>query len=421
MKINQAQPARHNSRSPRSHLASLWLVALVIALASSLSGCQDPGPTDLPAASQTPQLQSSPTPQATMVEATSTPVPTSTPEPTPTFDINTVEDWGAGRLIFALTEHSFGEVLSRGIYALDLKTDALTEILPEGTQLLDISPDHLRILTANGSELSVYDLGSGSALVLAEDYYSLSPSGAKWDAVENRIYYLAAGEAGASLRQVDPDSGESEELPATNTIAVLEADQGVVVLGIGTCNPFGDCAYSEQEWITSEAGRIASYEIGESIMLPCQKPGEYVYAELDENGRLTLHIRPHDQDQEIVFWHVQSEYSDCAWSPDGTQLAVTPVDRFWYSGSIQDYYFQILVPESYRLIDRSFIKAPLDQVVWSPDGNYVAFSGTALNEDSYQVEINLAALNPFSVRRFSQLSEFQSENYLAIPELFWAP
>jgi WD40 repeat protein len=320
-------------------------------------------------------------------------------------------------------EHSFGEKLSRGIYALDLEADGLTEILPPGTRLLDISPDRQRILYSDDSELSVFDLGSGSFQVLADDLYLLAPIGAKWDHSDNRIYYLAAGESGPTLWQVNPDNGESEQLAVAGAIAVLKADQGVIIIGKGTCNLFGDCAYSEQEWITDQGERIASYEIGDSIMLPCQKPDEYIYAEIDENGILSLHIQPHDQELETVFWAVQPEYSDCAWVPDGTRLAVTLVDRFWYSGSIQDYYFQILIPEPYQLIDLSYIKAPLDHVAWSPDGSYIAFSGTEQIGEAYQLEINLVqpdGIN-FFISRFDQYEEFQSENYLTIPWLIWAP
>jgi WD40 repeat protein len=395
------------------------MTVLVLALGIGLSGCQDPGPPDGQAASETPPAQISPTPEATVEEATSTPVPTNTPEPTPTFDITSVEDWGAGRLIFDLVEHDFGEKLVQGIYELDLETETLTEISTEA-QLLDISPDHQQILIAKEGELSIVDLDSNEVQKLAENYYHLSPSGARWDQTNNTIYYLAAGESGTILHRVNPDSGESEELPATSPIAVLEADQGILMLGKGTCNPFGDCAYSAQEWITSEGDQVAIYEIGESIMLPCQRPDEYVYAEMNQDGALSLRVRPHDQDQETVFWAVKPEYSDCAWSPDGNRLAVILVDRFWYSGSIQDYYFQILVPSTTDIIDIS-LKALLDHVTWSPDGKYVAFAGTGLYEESYQIEVTLLELNTLSVRRFSQLSEFQSENYLSIPELFWAP
>ena len=420
MSRNQAPPHASYSGTGRHYLRGFGMMALFFGLGILLTGCQNNSPPDLPASSKTPPSQSSPTTEISVVSATNTPVPTSTPEPTPTFDITTVDDWGSGRLIFNIREHSFGEILSRGIYELDLETDVLGEILPTGTELLDISPDHQRILISHESELRIFDLGSGSVQVLAENYYSLSPSGAKWDPAENRIYFLAAGESGSTLHRVNPDSGESEELPATSPIAVLDADQGIIVLGKGTCNPFGDCTYSEQEWISGEGDQVALYEIGDSIMLPCQQPDEYVSAEMNQNGALSLRIRPHGQDQETVFWATKPEYSDCAWSPDGTRLAVTLVDRYWYSGSIQAYYFQILVPSETEIKDIP-LKASLDHVTWSPDGRYVAFSGTGLYEESYQIELTLLELNASSVRRFSQLSEFQSENYLAIPELFWAP
>ena len=145
---------------------------LVVIMLSACSGSKtqvDPPPIE------TTQAVISPTAEPATQEPTPTPTPTSTPVPSPTFDITSVENWGAGRLIFSLLELSFGEKLSRGIYALDLEADELTEILPPGTRLLDISPDHQRILYSYDSELSVFDLGSGSFQVLAEDLYLLSP------------------------------------------------------------------------------------------------------------------------------------------------------------------------------------------------------------------------------------------------------
>ena len=420
MKSDQTHSTRDCSRARGGLPGRLGVLFLALVLASTLAACQDPAPPGTPLPSDPTPMDSSPTPEITAIEATNTPLPSSTPQPTATFDISTVEDWGVGRLIFDLEEHSFGEKISLGIYALDLADETLTEIIP-GAQLLDISPDRQRILAAAEEELRVMDLVSGSYQVLAENYYALSPSGAKWDPAENRVYYLTEGDSGVTLHWVQPDSGEGEQLASDSPIAVLEADQGVIVLGKGSCNPFGECTYSGQEWISKAGEKIAIYDHGETIMMPCQKPDQYVYAEKDQDGYLTLHIKPHGQDQETVFWATKPEYSDCDWAPDGSRLAVTLVDRFWYSGSIQDYYFQILVPNTNEVIDRSYLKAPLDHVVWSPDGRYVVFTGTGIYEDIYQVEINLMELNSLSVRRYNHLNQLRSGSYLTIPSLFWAP
>ena len=375
----------------------------------------------MPDPSETSPVISSSIPETVTVEPTSTPLPSSTPEPTPTFDITSVEDWGSGRLLFDVEERNFGEKNYQGIYELDLVTGALTEVSSAGTVLLDISPDHLRFLAAREGELSIIDLDNGTAQKLAEDFFHLSPSGAKWDHSTNTIYYLATDGSENFLVRVNPASGSTERFTISSAIAVLEADQGTITLGIGTCNPFGDCAFTGLLWIDSQGNEIASVEVGESILLPCQNPYEFVYSEKDENGRQSLHIRPHDQEQETIFWASIGEYADCSWSPDGNQLAVILIDRFWYSGIIQEYYFQLLIPAKTEILDLSYLKAPLDQVTWSPDGRYTAFSGTALNDDVYQIEINLLEIDPLSVTRFDQLSQFQSENYLTIHSLFWAP
>lgn len=256
---------------------------------------------------------------------------------------------------------------------------------------------------------------------LAEDYFHLSPSGAKWDHTQNLIYYIAGASNDLSLKKVEPNNGEIQKLDTSSPIAVLDVVRGTIILGNGTCNPFGNCVYSDLTWIADQGTEINSVSLDDSILLPCQTGSDFVYSLKDENGSVSLHIRPHGQDQETVFWTWTSEYADCTWSPDGTQLAVIVIDRFWYSGSIQEYYFQLLFPNTNEVLDLSYLNAPLDHLSWSPDGRYSAFSGTELNEDQYQLEINIFELNSYTVSRFNQFEQFKSENYISIPKLFWAP
>lgn len=407
----------HLTQSFRRNLA---LLAFLLSSIFGLSGCQEPEKPAIPDPSETSPVTSSPRLETVTAEPTFTPLPSSTPEPTPTFDITSVEDWGAGRLLFDVEERTFGEKNFQGIYALDLETGALTEISGAGTVLLDISPDHQRLLASREGELSVIDLESGTSQELVDDYFQLSPSGAKWDHATNTIYYLATDGSENFPVRVNPGSGEKERLAISSAIAVLEADQDTITFGIGTCNPFGDCAFSELLWTDSQGNEIASVEAVDSTLLPCQRPDEFVYSEKDEDSRLSLHIRPHGQEQETVFWSWKTEYADCAWSPDGNQLAVILIDRYWYSGEIEAYYFQLLIPATIKILDLP-LKAPLDHVVWSPDGRYTAFTGTSLNDNGYQIEINLLDIDLSSVARFNQLRQFQSENYLTVHTLFWAP
>ena len=420
MTTNQSIPLVKSIQAIKSPYRRPGFMVLLLALAAGFWGCQG---TVVPTATEKIAVTNSPTPVLATETPTSTPRPSSTPTPvpSPTFDITTVEDWAAGRLIFDLVEHNFGEKDFRGIFELDLETNTLTEISNAGTKLLDISPDHQRILTADEQVLAIIDLNSGASQKLTENYYHLSPSGAKWDHGTNQIYYLAADASDIFLIQINPDSGETAQFPINSTIAVLAADLGTIIIGKGTCNTFGSYTYAQLQWINDQGDELASVELGDAILLPCQRPNAFVYSPKDPEGSLSLHIRPHGQDAETVFWAFATEYADCAWSPDGNRLAVTVINRGWYSGSILDYYFQLLIPATNEIIDLSYLNAPLDHVIWSPDGRYTAFRGTTLNDETYQVEINVAQIYPFSVRRFDQLDQLQSANYLAIPNMLWAP
>lgn len=400
----------------------LHLIALIMfSSVFLLSGCGG-GETPISPATTEPAPQvSSPTAEATIEVPTNTPIPTSTPEPTPTFDITSVDDWGTTRLVFNLEERSFGEKTFQGIFQLDLDGETLSEISPAGTQLLDVSPDHLQLLISRESEISLLNLETGSVQKIADDYFFLSPSGAKWDHAANAIYFLAGNGTDNKLVRVNPENGERQEIATHATIAVLEALGDTIILEKGVCNPFGDCSFSEMQWIDGQGNEIISVEIEDEILLPCQRPADFVYAVKQDDGGLSLHIRPHDQAPETVFWTVFSEYADCSWSPDGNILAVIVIDRFWYSGSIQEYYFQLLLPGTYEILDRSYLTASLDHVTWSPDGRYALFSGTKTIEEKYQVEITLMELNSYQVKRYNQFGQLQSENYLTIPQLFWVP
>lgn len=421
MKINRTMPKIKTIQRAKQFRAHLPIILLLLAFLAALSGCQEAGPPPEPTAAETIPVVSSPTAEATQEPPTPTIQPTSTPEPSPTFDITSVEDWGAGRLLFTLEERSFGDKNYWGVFQLDLETEALSEISPAGSQLLDISPDHKRILVSRESELSLIDLETGSTRILVDGYFHLSPSGAKWDPATNSIYYLAENGAGIQLLRINPDSGEQGQIAVESAVSILDVFENVIILGKGSCNPFGECTIGEVQWIDVQGTEITTVEPGDAILLPCQRGDAFVYSAKTEQSALSLHIRSHDPAPEVVFWALNTEYADCAWSPDGSRLAVIVIDRFWYSGSILEYYFQVLFPASNQIQDLSYLNAPLDNVAWSPDGAYTVFTGTAIDEDIYQVEINLMELNSMRVARYGHLSQLQSENYLTIPQVFWAP
>jgi len=397
------------------------IIGFLIAALLLIAGCKNPEII-------TQQTQGKSSPQATSPSPEpSQPFPTKTPEPKPTletmikFDYSSVEDWSVGRLIFDLEERSFGEKTYPGVYELDLQTGETREISGAGTQMLDIAPDLQHILAAREGNLSVIDLDSGTENLIAGDYFHVSPSGAKWDHSANLIYYLAEDDSGTSLIQFQPESGMIAQPIPGGPISILQIDQGILTWGYGICNAFGSCTYDGLKWSSTEGEDIATVEMGESILLPCQTANSFVYAERDKEGGLSLHIRPHAEEQEILFWALNTEYSDCAWSPEGDRLAVTLIDRGWYSGVIQDYYFQILTPESNKVIDLSYLQCALDQATWSPDNKLITFSGTVLKDQIYQLKLNLLDLETNRVTRLDLPEQFQSDNYLSIHNIFWLP
>jgi hypothetical protein len=302
-----------------------------------------------------------------------------------------------------------------------MQSGELSQLMEAGNQLLGTSPDYKQLLVSSGSNLSIVQPDGESTLEISADLYANSTSGAVWDQETNQIHYLAEENNGTALYRYDVDSGSDKFITSSNPVLLLTSSNGTVVWVQGSCNSLGDCKYKSLHWFDSSDHQSYSREISDTILLPCQAATEFIYAERDNSGGLSFHIQALENEDETIFWALNTEYSDCAWSPDHQEVAVTLIDRGWYSGVIQEHHLQILNPERQQVRDLSYVHDLVDQIAWSPDGSYLALSGTAGSEGNYQLSLGVLELETLKVTRHDQLTSFQSENYLSINHIFWLP
>ncbi len=410
-----AKPTRH---------AEYLVFCMLILLASTMLGCrpdnqETPDLSDAPAIAELPvqQAESETQPASTTGE----PEPTTTPTPLPTFNLSSVEDWGSGQLVFDISERSFGDIKHQGIYLADLVSGEIQELIGEGFQLLDLSPEYQQLLVSNGKSLLTIQLDNLSTSEISDSYFQASPSGAVWDKSTNAIYFVSSSSEGTALRRYQPSTNIYSLVSSDGPISVLYSSDDTVVWGQGSCDQFGDCNYLSLIWSAGSGEVLASRQLKDALLLPCQTGLDYVYAKRDKNDGLSFHIQSLAEDTEIIFWSLNTEYADCAWSPNQREIAVTLIDRGWYSGVIQQYHLQILKPEQSQILDLSFVQDVMDRVTWSPDGKYIAYTGTTQNDSGYRVGLGFLDTEEMETARLENLSNFQSESYLSVNHLFWLP
>lgn len=330
-------------------------------------------------------------------------------------------DWGKSKLVFDIKRRGFGNSEYLGIYIIDLDTKEITQISAAGTRLLGVSPDYHYLLASNGPYLFILELSNFTTQEISSSLLVTSPSAAAWDPVNNDIYYIASQDQSTVLYRYRASTGVLDSIASEDPVSILFAEDGTAVWGEGSCNSFGDCSYTALHWVDSTGLEVAKKEIGEAILLPCQMGQAYVYAERDENRALSFHVQSLETAKETVFWSLNTEYTDCAWAPNESDIAVTLIDRGWYSGELHAYHLQILHTDSGSVNDISFLKDVTEQLRWSPDGRFLASTGTIEIDQLYQIDLSILDLESRSATTLNLLEDFQSENYTAIDRLYWLP
>ena len=378
-----------------------------------LAGCSGPGeivPTgDLPVTASPAPLQTTSAPTLTQT-TTATPHPSATPAPThtptepPTLTPSPVPDWSRTGIVFDLAERSFGERTFLGVYLL-----------------LDVSPDYQRLLIAREGKLLSVNADGDDQKIIADDFLFTSPQGALWDSAGEHIYYVAVEDDSTRLIRVNAGGEERQKLPLKNPVRIYKLNPERIVWAQGTCDAFGGCSRQRVIWSTLSGEEIASWEEGKRQMLPCQTGSRAVYALEDQQQVLRFHIRKLGEEREKLYWLSGSEYPDCAWAPGGGQIALTAVERGGYSGTVQDYRQFLLDVDSgeYTLLPERL--GSTTRAHWSPEGDYVVFTGTEIIQEKYQVTLKLMQTRSRIVQSLADNLELTSVNYLTVNHLDWLP
>ena len=403
-----------------------------VLLLLGLVGCQTAEPELVASPVSTLPVQPQPTSTANLVPSdapqlsTSTAMATSTPTetllPSLTFTPSPVPDWGKSKVIFDLTERSFGEMSYQGIFILDFDSGYLKELLGSGYQLLDVSPNFQHLLVANEERLFLVDQNGQTISELADNYLYSSPWGARWLKDSDEIIYISVDQEGSKINQVNSQGTENNPLILDgNPIQIYPSTQDTIVWAEGHCNPFGNCTRQGIVWSNNQGKEITSREKGQKKLLICQTPSQFVFAEQDDQDIFRFHIQPLDEQIEKLYWLTEEEYADCAWSPNKEQLSLVAIERGWYSGTIHDAR-QLLVDVKsgeYTLLPERL--GWTTQSIWSPDGHYLLFTGTEQVDDQYQVLMRLMDMNTWMLTLFDEKLGFNSSNYLSINHIFWLP
>ena len=399
-------------------IPSSLIISLVFLLAILLAGCspveylnESPLDSDLPT-DVIPTLSVSPSPQWTSTLLIT---------PIPTFDLSSVQNWGDGQVIFDITERSFGKKEFLGIFKLDLNSGILTEIRGKGTQLLGISPDFQNLLVSQEQNLIITNQEGQQLELLADDYFSASPQGAQWVYPSGEILYVSSDGDNTSLQIVQPFSGTKKQLTSDNPISIHSSGSNRVVWGKGDCNTLGNCTHAGITWIDFQGNELEYQELGETQLLPCQTTSHFVYSEKNEEDVLSFNIHSINSQSVIKFWATNTEYSDCAWSPDQKQVVLIIIDRGWYSGTIQGYFQQILIPEKNQTYTLPASLGTTGNASWAPDGKYILFTGTDLVNSQYQLVMRLFDSETYSITKMDEYIKLGSDNFISINRVFWLP
>jgi len=403
---------------------------VVLLLALLLVGCAQPSQEPQPSLEPVTQVlltttyTATPNPSSTSTpdqDPTDAPSPTASLTPSPTFSPSSVQDWGKGRILFDITEHSFGEKDYLGIFSLNLEGETLTEVWGKGGQLLDVSPDYQRLLVSQDQNLyTVYTDGQEVEL-LVDNLLPSSAQGARWVKFSEKIVYIASEGDKTKLIRVNNDGKNPEMLLDGNPIIIYSATSDRLVWGEGLCNSFGGCTQSGVVWSDGQGNEIAAHQMEEIQLLPCQTISHFVYVEKDENDIYSLHIQPHQEQDEIIFWLAGTEYSDCAWSPDQKQVSVVTIDRGWYSGTVFLYRHLILDVKSREITLLPERLGMVGNSHWSPDGEYLLYTGTESDDDQYQAVMRLINTRSLSIKFLDENIDQKSSNFISINHVFWLP
>ena len=161
----------------------------------------------------------------------------------------------------------------------------------------------------------------------------------------------------------------------------------------------------------------------EEINRPIAAPmGDIIaYFITDALGRSQLEVAALDGSQAELIYVYGSHYMDYGWSPRSSQLAVIVADRSAYSGIITGYRYYIVNTARNAADVLSWPLGENTNLVWSPDGLRILFSGTGQTDTGFH--INMTVYDLFRGQGFEvqDWEVFTSTDYVFIPHAYWIP
>jgi hypothetical protein len=350
------------------------------------------------------------------------PSPTETPKPVTTAIPGLLPFAGEEGFVFSVLQKIGLSDDSLGVFFLGMEDTALRPITGPGLTLRGLSPDGQSILVEQGGELSVIRVMGGDQVLLTDQYLSQADHGAYWVTGVDRIVYIASAEEGNAIHVASPDGSQALRLtpPDINPVDLYPSgDQTRVYWAAGTCYLSGDCVVDRVGWSLLDGSQHVT--LPEGIRDPAGSPnGDYLaYVRIDSQGSDGFYISRVDGSEAREVAVYGDPFVSYAWYPEGDKLALAAAQRWDYTGQIVDHRYYFVYPTDLRAVNLSYLDEPSSMLSWSPDGRYLLLLGTEELNQGFRATIQMVDFEVGAVRRWDEVPELTSDEYVYIPCVAW--
>jgi hypothetical protein len=320
------------------------------------------------------------------------PTPTATPQESGTSGLLATPSSGPSlaassqRLVFGLARREGGGYQPRGVYLFDLDTLKTTQLLGPGWDYQDASPDGRSILVNHGAELFRTD---GSSLTLLTDRFHAFGSNGALFLPDGRIAVILQQEGGIALAVMQAD-GSGTTLLSQSGLAPIDLYPSTDGLRLtwesGVCSAYNTCE-RQGAWLTDLLTGQSRSLTGIQHPLVAPDGVAMAYEFVPEEDRLNLAFASPDGVPVRNFPLYGDILSGFAWQPQGDWLMAHLAVRSDYSGKVTDGANYLVNATTYEIRQMPSALLLNPRLVWSPDGESLAWLGTDWQEDQYAIKL----------------------------------